>query len=205
MPTRPTRTTRAACLAAGLLLLPAALVACSDDDEDTGTTSSTEAPATEEGATPVVPDGEPPSTVEVVATDFAFSGLPDSVPAGTKLTLVNDAATELHELVAFRLPDDEERSIDELAALPPEQLEPIFAGEPTAVLLAPPGGPEIAAVGDGTLTEPGRYAVICMIPTGVAPEVYLAAAAESAGGPPQIEDAGPPHLAHGMYAELVVE
>jgi hypothetical protein len=143
--------------------------------------------------------------VEVVATDFAFSGLPDSVPAGTKLTLVNDAATELHELVAFRLPDEEERSIDELAALPPAELEPIFAGEPATVLLRAPDGPEIAAVGDGTLTEPGRYAVICMIPTGVEPSVYLAAAAESEGGPPQIDDAGPPHLAHGMYAELVVE
>ena len=61
---------------------------------------------------------------------------------------------------------------------------------------------EIAAVGDGTLAEPGRYVVLCLIPTGADPAEYLAAAATS-DGPPQV-DGGPPHIAHGMFAELVV-
>ncbi|CAN5590588.1 hypothetical protein BH23ACT3_BH23ACT3_05930 [soil metagenome] len=144
-----------------------------------------------------------PQVVEVTAVDFGFEGLPDSVPAGTRFTLANTAPSELHEIVAFRLPDDEERSGEQLMQLPPEQLGALFAGEPATVLLTPPGGDQIAAVGDGTLSEPGRYLLICAIPTGVAPEAYLAAAAESQGGPPQI-DGGPPHFLHGMWTELTV-
>ena len=41
-----------------------------------------------------------------------------------------------------------------------------------------------------------------MIPTGADPAVYLEAAAAS-DGPPQV-DGGPPHVAHGMFAELTV-
>jgi hypothetical protein len=174
--------------AAAALALTVVLVACGDDDG-----GADAAPAE-------------PTTIEVRAVDFAFEGLPDRVPAGTRLTLVNDAPTELHELVAVRLADDEERSADELMALPPEEMGPtLFASDPAAVLLTPPGGEQIAAVGDGTLAEPGRYLILCVIPTGVEPDVYLAAAAEAEGGPPQIEGAGPPHIAHGMYTELIVE
>jgi hypothetical protein len=67
-------------------------------------------------------------------------------------------------LVAFRLPDDEERSIDELVHLSPGELVGAL-GEPVAVMLAVPGGDPIHAVGDGTSSEPGRYAVMCFIPT----------------------------------------
>jgi hypothetical protein len=104
-------------------------------------------------------------------------------------------------LVAFRLPDDEERSIDELVHPSPGELVGAL-GEPVAVMLAVPGGDPIHAVGDGTLSEPGRYAVMCFIPTGADPGEYLAAAAESEG-PPQV-DGGPPHFVHGMAAELTV-
>lgn len=60
-------------------------------------------------------------------------------------------------------------------------------------------------MGDGTLDKAGRYALLCFIPTGVDPADYLAAAEETAEGPPQIEDAGPPHFVHGMHAELIVD
>ncbi len=170
-----------------LVVLCLVLSACGDDDDA--------------GATEVEP-----VAVEVRAVDFAFEGLPDRVPAGSTFTLVNDAPTELHELVAVRLPDDEQRTADELVGLPPEELGPtLFASEPELVVLTPPGGDPIVAVGDGTLTERGRYLILCVIPTGVAPDEYLAAAAETEEGPPQIDNAGPPHIAHGMYAELVVE
>jgi hypothetical protein len=148
-----------------------------------------------------------PGVIAVTAVDFGYEGLPDSVPAGTRLTLANSAPSELHEIVAFRLPDDETRPASELMSLPPEEMGSLFAGEPATVLLTPPGGgagEQIAAVGDGTLSEPGRYLVLCAIPTGVSPDVYLAAAAESGGGPPEIEGGGPPHLVHGMWAELTV-
>jgi hypothetical protein len=148
-----------------------------------------------------------PGVIAVTAVDFGYEGLPDSAPAGTRLTLANSAPSELHEIVAFRLPDDETRPASELMSLPPEEMGSLFAGEPATVLLTPPGGgagDQIAAVGDGTLSEPGRYLVLCAIPTGVSPDVYLAAAAESGGGPPEIEGGGPPHLVHGMWAELTV-
>lgn len=143
------------------------------------------------------------AALEVVLRDFAFDGLPAAVAAGTRLTVVNEAERELHELVAFRLPDDEDRSVADLAGLSPPELMATL-GEPTTVLLAEPGGPTIPAVGDGTLAEPGRYALMCFIPTGVEPAVYLDAAAESDEGPPDV-GGGPPHIVHGMYAELTVE
>ena len=58
-------------------------------------------------------------------------------------------------------------------------------------------------VGTGTLAEPGRYLIICAIPTGVDPGEYLTAAAESEGGPPDVPG-GPPHFVHGMYGQITV-
>jgi uncharacterized cupredoxin-like copper-binding protein len=143
--------------------------------------------------------------VEVVAVDFEFRDLPATVPAGTRFTLTNQAPSELHEIVAVRLPDDEERSVADLFELPPNELASMMAtGGPDLVILAPPRGEAVVAVGDGTLTEPGRYAFMCFIPTGVDPDAYLAAAAASEGGPPRLEG-GPPHVAHGMFAEVLVE
>lgn len=69
------------------------------------------------------------------------------------------------------------------------------------MVIAPPGDSGFAVEGTGVLSEPGRYAVICAIPTGADPDEYLAAAAESEGGPPQVAG-GPPHLAMGMFAEV---
>ncbi len=142
-----------------------------------------------------------PTTVEVSAVDFAFEGLPDTVAAGSTVVLTNDAPTELHELVAIRLPDDETRSAADIVATP-EDLIALFPSVET-VLIAPPGEDGKPVVGNGTLTEPGRYLIICAIPTGVDPSEYLAAAAESEGGPPDVPG-GPPHFVHGMYAEITV-
>lgn len=140
-------------------------------------------------------------TVIVHATDFAFDDLPEEVAPGTTFEFVNDSDVELHELVAVRLPDEETRSAQDIVH---DGVESLFGVEPAFVLLAAPDGPQINAVGDGTVTEPGRYIVVCMIPTGVDPEEFLSAAQSSDGGPPQIENAGPPHVAHGMFAEFTV-
>jgi uncharacterized cupredoxin-like copper-binding protein len=142
-------------------------------------------------------------TITVHALDFGYADLPETVEAGATVRLVNDSDTELHELVAIRLPDDEERPAEELVQLPPDQLAAFFPLVQTVVLAEPGSDEQIPAVGDGTLTEPGRYLVLCAIPTGADPGEYLAAAAASEGGPPEVEG-GPPHLAHGMWAELEV-
>ena len=200
------RTLLAATLAAGLLL-----AACGDDDDtDTATaaddTVTTEAPAEDDAATTTTvaaaADDAAPGTLEVTAVDYAFEGLPDTVPAGTTLTFTNTSEAELHELVAMRIPDEETRPLEELLTLPESELMSIFTGPPATVLLAAPGGEQISAVGDGTLAEPGRYALVCFVPTGADPTAYL----ESAGpdGPPDAAG-GPPHIVHGMHAELVVE
>ena len=146
-----------------------------------------------------------PSDIEVRATDFHFHDLPEHVIVGTTVTLVNDAPTEMHELVALRLADDETRTAEEIMALPQEELISLFESSPPAmVILAGPGQEPVVAVGDGTFTEPGRYLIVCAIPTGVSAETYFAAVAESDGeGPPQV-DGGPPHFVHGMFTELEV-
>lgn len=145
------------------------------------------------------------NVVNVTASDYAFGDVPASLPAGGRLTLVNTSDVEVHELVAVRLPDGEERPAAELVALPEAELGALFgAGEPAAVVLAPPGGaPAIPAVDDGTLAEPGRYLLLCAIPVGADPGAYMEAAAASQEGPPEGFD-GPPHFTQGMVAELEV-
>ncbi len=179
----------------GRLAVPAVLAlaltvsACGSDDDTSATTSnpSSTAPATEPGAV----------AIDVRAVDFSYEDLPDRVPAGTRIHLVNDADTEVHELVAVRLADDEQRSVDELMALPEEEAQALLGGdEPALVVMAAPGEEEMGAVGSGTLDEPGRYLVLCSVPTGSDASILDA--------PPQESDA-PPHFAHGMYAELIVE
>lgn len=170
---------------------------CGDDDDEANE-------ATEETSTSEASD-EAGEVVEVTAVDYKFEGLPDTVEAGTKFSLTNTSEKELHEFVAFALPDGEEREVDELVKLPQDELEGLFGGPPAAVLLAPPGSkPQIAAVGDGTLVEPGRFIVLCAIPTGADPQAYLDAARESQEGPPDVPG-GPPHFTRGMYGEVTVE
>lgn len=176
---------------AAVLILGAA---CSEESASSATnpprpTSTTAAPSAHDH-------------VEVTAVDFDFEGLPKTIEAGTRLTLTNGAPRELHELVAFKLPDDETRPVADLLELPEPELGPLL-GQPSTVLLAAPGAEQIPAVGDGTLTEPGRYLVMCSIPTGVDPAEYLAAAAASAGQKPDVPG-GPPHFTSGMFAELNV-
>lgn len=141
--------------------------------------------------------------VDVTAVDFGYENLPATVTAGTELKLHNSSATEAHELVAIKLPDDETRSVEELLQLPPEQLAAFLPGV-TTVLIAAPGDDAVAVEGDGTLNDPGRYLVICAIPTGADPQEYLEAAAAAEGGPPQV-DGGPPHFVNGMFGEITVE
>lgn len=137
----------------------------------------------------------------VVMDDFHYGELPSTVPAGTRIEVSNDSAEELHEFVAIRLDDADDRTPGEIVGGDVGAL--LGNTEPTTVLLAPPGSREqIAAIGDGTLAEPGRYLILCLIPTGADPDDYLAAAATS-DGPPRV-DGGPPHIAHGMFAEITV-
>lgn len=155
------------------------LAACGDDDDDAV-----------------------PQSVQLVATDYAFGGLPDRIGTDTALTLRNDSDVEVHELVVFALPDDVEGSATDILALPEEELAAFMDGPPALVVVAPPEGDPFVPLGDGTLPEPGRYLLFCAIPTGADPDAYMAAAGES-DGPPDVEG-GPPHFVHGMAATIEV-
>lgn len=158
-------------------------------------------------------DGESPSTateasgnepVTVTAVDYEYQGLPSSLEAGSQLVLVNDSPEEVHELVAFRLADTETRSSGELVALPPDELEAAVGGPPATVLVTPPGADQIAAVGDGTIAETGRYLVFCAIPIGADVDEYLTASEASGDQAPDVEG-GPPHFTQGMHGEFRVD
>lgn len=186
--TRPARARLS--LVVPLVMLAAVAVACGDDDGDDDGEALAADPAAEEAA-----------ATEVVAVDYHFEGLPETIESGTTLTMRNDSDHEVHELFAMRIPDAETRSVDELIALPQNELFAALPGEPATVLVAPPGDEAIAVLGDGTL-EPGRYLVACAIPTGADPAEFMRQAQE-AEGPPDVPG-GPPHFTSGMYAELVV-
>jgi len=157
--------------------------ACGDDDADAG------------------------QEVTITLSDYAFDGVPATVTTDTPITATNESTQEAHELLAFRLPDTETRSLTELTALPPDQLGALFPGAPALAIAAPPDEDGEVVLGDGTLNEPGRYLLVCFIPTGADPEEVMSAmedaAADPNAGPPEI-DGGAPHLAAGMIAELVV-
>jgi plastocyanin len=203
MPTTPT-TRRVLAFAAAAALAGGTLTACGDDDGDT-------AAATEEGgpaaaveaaddaessapATPEVVDG----VLTVAMYDYGYR-LPESVPVGTKLEVTNESASEVHEVVLFKRADDDTRTIEELLAEGEDAL-----GPPLWVAAEAPGAAnEIHPFGEMVLEEPGRYLLVCMIPTGADPEEWFEVA-EATPGPPDVPG-GPPHVAEGMWAEITVE
>jgi hypothetical protein len=147
-----------------------------------------------------------PGAVTIAAVDYAFEGIPERIAAGSTIELTNASEVEVHEAVVVRIPDGVDLTVEELLELSDEELDELIPpGPPDMVIVAPPGEEGFVVVGSATLTEPGRYAVICFIPTGADPEEFMAAGeAPDAEGPPDVEG-GPPHFVHGMFAELTVE
>lgn len=145
-------------------------------------------------------------TIEVTAQDYSYSGVPELVATGADLTFTNGSEGEFHEMVVLRVVDGETRSVDELLALPEAESESL--AEFRGVLVALPGEDAINPEGGDpsiTLTEPGRYIMICAIPQGADPEAVAAAMQAPEGeGPPDLEG-GAPHFTLGMATEFTVE
>lgn len=161
-------------------------------------------------------------TIEVSGVEYAFDGLPASVPVGTTLTFTNNGI-ELHEIVVNRLADGVEETFDELMALNESGVDleaegyiDTDFGDP--MLLAMPGE---TADGGITLEQEGRYVALCFIPTGlepaklaefgvdvstIGPETDMAELPEEAQAYlEEIMTTGAPHMAQGMIQEFVVE
>lgn len=138
--------------------------------------------------------------LEIEAVDFAFHDLPDRVAAGTHLRLRNTSGEEVHEAAVFRVADDQsDTPLPDL--LTAAELDPMALGEFVGVAVALPGEEGIEPDGPVVLAEPGRYVVVCFVPTGADPEAYRAAL--ETGAPPDVTG-GLPHLAHGMVGEVMV-
>ena len=86
----------------------------------------------------------------VVGTEYAFSGLPESVPAGTTFGFTNQGA-ELHQLLVVQKNEGVTETWDELMALPEAEANSkvTFIGQ----LIAGPGK---ASPDTFTIAEPGR-------------------------------------------------
>lgn len=206
------------------VLLVTALAACGDDDDggtgDDGDETTTTTEAVDETTTTEASDDTTTTTegdagdgegaqVTIGAVDYEYTDVPEVVEAGTELILDNQSEGEVHEILAFRLSDDETRSMDELVQLPEEELTAVLGGPPIAAV-APPGAQSSASPAPPAIVEdPGRYALVCFIPTGAPPDEVMAAVQEfvegGAQGEPDYPETGPPHIVQGMYAELTVE
>lgn len=169
-----------------------ALAACGDDDAAKPLAASTTAGG---------------GTVTIGLRDYAFDGVPATITSRTRIAATNTSTDEAHELTAFRLPDDETRSVAELQGLPPEELGALLPGVPVLAIVAAPGEAGQVVLGGATLPQPGRYLLVCFVPMGAKPDEVVAAiraaAANPDAGPPQIAG-GPPHLTAGMIADLEV-
>lgn len=128
--------------------------------------------------------------VEITGVDYAFEGVPETVPAGPLAITFTNGGGEVHELALLRINDDVDESFEELLQLPQE--EAMQKGTFSGHVFAFPG------VSDTTFLdlEPGRFGMACFIPVGSTPQ-----AVES-----DEEVDGPPHaIAEGMFAEFTVE
>ncbi|UDY35655.1 hypothetical protein [Dermatobacter hominis] len=174
---------RPAAIGVGLLLAAGAVVpiGCGDGSTSADEPATTLAHAEHAGAAPSetstssVPPA--PSRLDIVATEYEWSGLPEELRAGSYPTSFRNDGVEAHEITIFRNP--EHRSLEELYELGPMGIKD--AVEVVGTLIAGPG-----AAADAELTldlGPGEYEVVCFFPA---------------------KSDGKPHFGHGMHRTLTV-
>lgn len=125
--------------------------------------------------------------VEVIATDYAFAGVPASVPAGRVAVLLDNPrdTREFHEIVVVRRNDGVTEPFGEILQLSDDEIGAQL--DIVGATSAPPGAKGATWV---DLT-PGDYALVCPILQGTSH--------------PGHEGDGSPHFLLGMLTEFVVE
>ena len=113
-----------------------------------------------------------PRTVHVTATDFAFQA-PDTLHSGLTSFHLMNSGKEMHHLIILKLAEGQ--SVADLARPGPPPANLVMSGGPN---VAPPEGTAEAVVD----LQPGRYALLCVIPSAD----------------------GMPHVAKGMSKEVIV-
>jgi uncharacterized cupredoxin-like copper-binding protein len=142
-----------------------------------------------------------PRTIEATGVDYRFEDVPETTAVGSGMTFRNASDVEAHQLILITLPEDEVRPVSELAQLSPRELGPTL-DHVVGISVAAPGEDGRLVTGELTFDEPGRYALLCLVPTGADPDRFVRSAYDQ--GLPEV-DGGPPHAAEGMYAEVTVE
>ena len=159
-------------------------------------------------------------TIDVGGVEYAFTGLPTSVPVGTELTFTNNGA-EIHEIVLNRVADGVTESFEELMALNASGVDLEAEGYIDTdygfqMLLAVPGQ---TAEGSIALDQEGRYVALCYIPSGMEMAKLVELGVDPSTLGPETDPAtlspevqaflgevmgNPPHLAQGMIQEFLV-
>ncbi len=123
-------------------------------------------------------------SIDVSAKEFEYDGIPDTLSTGYTVVNFANVGNEMHEMFAFRFNDGVDETLDEIVALPEDE---VFSKiTPMNATFAMPGGSD---TGSWNLSEPGRYVVVCFIPLGTT--------ANNEGD-------GPPHFTQGMFHEFTV-
>ena len=195
-----------ACSGAGAITntaaTPAATAAPTTTSALAVTTTTVTPPTTANAALPTT---LPPDLV-ITATDYEFQGVPEIVPAGTTIRLVNASASEFHTAYIIRLDEGDERTEDELTAIVPDDLLPHYGpdrGTMQVVIYARPGESQYGMnLGGPRVRTPGRYVILCLVPMGADPAVVED---QVTWGPPWQTDGVLRHAQVGMFAEFTVE
>jgi hypothetical protein len=197
-----------------LLLLVAS---CSGEPSSDEATSTTATPTTISVAAVTTSTVAPPTTTEapapttppdlvITATDYEYQGVPETVPSGTTIKLVNASTSEFHSAYIIRLPDGDERTREELAAISAQDLLPHFGpgrGVMQVAIYARPGESQYwTDLGGSRVRAPGRYVIMCFIPVGADPAEMEE---QVPWGPPQQTEGVPRHDQVGEFAEFTVE
>jgi len=148
-------------LAIVLALMVVGFAACGDEPADTqsATPAAGETAAGDQTTEDASTAGES-GPFDVVGTDYAFSGIPDTLAAGATTFNFENQGKEPHEMVVFRFKSDK-YTFEELFAM----------GEKKAMKFIEPAGGTFAKPGE-TAKKPleadlveGRYVAVCFIPT----------------------------------------
>lgn len=142
----------------------------------------------------------PPPVIQVVGTDYVYSGVSETAPAGTKIEFINESPGEFHELAVLRVDPADRRTLDDFATLSFADLNDV--GQLIGVALARPGeGTYRTVEGQTRLNLPGRYIIFCTVPVGSDPAEIEN---QVEFGPPKQIEGVPSHYQVGMLNEIIV-
>jgi len=158
-------------------------------------------------------DGCVDEIVEITGVDYAFTGVPETIPAGPiGMRFTNSTQKdEQHEFIIFKKAEGETRTVEEILNDPATQEQ--GPGEFAGAVFATPG----TTAGTFLDLAPGEYIAVCFIPVGSGDHEMPDESAEDGGEDQAADDqpegegggegdeaGGPPHFVEGMVAEFTV-